>query len=349
MKIILNNWIKYHVSLDTVKEFEKVILTDPQISPINLKSAFQRKLGFYFFHFWNRFRYPVELVSITLSIWKIFYRFHFLLLSAFNKNFTLRKNRYLFVILMGTLTDQLLPYFFDRKALKSIYIFDAWPKSLKKIYHIIDYFGVSFIFVTSSMACDLMREKYPNKKIYWVPEGINPEDYISRPFEQKNIDVLALGRRYDRYHFSIANYFENRDKVYLCEKVRGEIIFPSREEFIDGLSRSKISICVPSNITHPERSGNIETMTVRYLQSMASKCIVLGHAPAELIKLFGYNPVIEINMNNPEEQLESILNNLPAYEAMVEKNYNTVLLHHKWINRWEQIKSIYKSHGLLLS
>ena len=61
---------------------------------------------------------------------------------------------------------------------------------------------------------------------------------------------------------------------------RGGSFSRRRDAFIDGLARSRVSICVPSSVTHPERAGDIETMTIRYLQSMVSKCVVLGRAPA---------------------------------------------------------------------
>jgi hypothetical protein len=70
-----------------------------------------------------------------------------------------------------------------------------------------------------------------------------------------------------------------------------------------GLANSKISICVPSDITHPERTGNISTITNRYLQSMASKCLILGKLPHDMLHLFDYNHIIEIDEENPVLQI----------------------------------------------
>ena len=123
-------------------------------------------------------------------------------------------------------------------------------------------------------------------------------------------------------------------------KQKSVIIFPTRKQFVDGLARSKISICVPSSITHPSRSGEIETMTTRYLQSMIAKCLIVGKAPKELITLFGYNPVIEIDMNNPVQQLQLIFENFSNYIPLIENNFDTVIKHHTWRHRWDKIKSI---------
>ena len=111
----------------------------------------------------------------------------------------------------------------------------------------------------------------------------------------------------------------------------------SRETFVDGLARSKISICFPLSMTNPDRSGGIETMTNRYLESMASKCLIVGHAPEEMIQLFGYNPVIEVDWHDPAGQLTFILNNYDNFLALVEQNYWLVVREHTWERRWTQI------------
>jgi spore maturation protein CgeB len=95
-------------------------------------------------------------------------------------------------------------------------------------------------------------------------------------------------------------------------------------------------------MTHPERAENIETMTVRYLQSMASKCLILGKAPEEMIDLFGYNPVIEVDMNEPVKQIIDLLNHFEEYIPLIEKNYSVVIKQHTWQNRWEKIQDIIK-------
>jgi glycosyltransferase involved in cell wall biosynthesis len=246
-----------------------------------------------------------------------------------------------FAVMMGWDLYKCLPYFLVSNHHKSIYLFDAWPRDHEIIEHFVNFFHIDFVFVSSSGSCEMLRKRIKRSEIHWVPEGINPDEYRQVPYDQKNIDLLAVGRRFDRYHEKIVDYFRGKQGKYLYEKIKGEIIFPTRNEFIEGLAHTKISICVPSNITHPERSDNIETMTIRYLQSIISKCLVLGHAPAEMVELFGYNPVIEIDMKQPVEQLLDILNNFNNYQSFIEKNYQEVIKHHTWQHRWEQIKQIY--------
>jgi hypothetical protein len=66
----------------------------------------------------------------------------------------------------------------------------------------------------------------------------------------------------------------------------------------------------------------------------------VGKAPKELLTLFGYNPVIEIDMNNPVRQLQSIFENFSNYIPLIENNFNTAINQHTWRHRWAKIKSI---------
>ncbi len=321
MELILNRTNQYHVSLDTVHEFEQTILSDPQVEAAKPAKALFTRLSF--------------------AIWRLLNKYRFLLSRKTEALFKTRHSneRVVFSVVMAPNFRQCFPYFMTT-ARKAIYLFDAWPSEHEVIARFVTLFDVANVFVSSRQAADMLQSKVDTSKFHWLPEGIRPEDYKQYPYESKDIDVIALGRKYDAYHELIVAHLANTHRTYLYEKAKGAIIFPSREEFVDGLARSKISICVPSSITHPARAGEIETMTIRYLQSMISKCLVVGKAPEELISLFGYNPVIEIDSDNPAGQLQSVLENFPAYVPLIENNFNTVLNQHTWSHRWERARSI---------
>lgn len=323
MRLITNRTLNGHVSLDTINEFEKEILSDTNVIPTGPKNRFL-----------VNFLYYIYIVSKKIGIPT--YKYFEEIYAFFIKS----KSSHFFTVMMGLDSKKGLPYFFIPKQNKSIYLFDAWQNTHDQIKHFVDFFNIGSIYVSSKLATESLKLKLKKSNIYWIPEGVNSDEYKYYAYEEKTIDVLALGRKYDNYHNLIVKYLETRNKVYLYEKAKGEIIFPTRKEFIEGLGRSKISICVPSSITHPDRTGGIQTMTIRYLQSMVSKCLVLGNAPAEMIELFGYNPVVEIDMLRPHEQLSSILDNFNDYIPLIEKNYQMVIIYHTWKCRWNQIKEI---------
>lgn len=320
MKLITNHFGTYHVSLDIVKEFEKSILMDSQVETDTSYSALIAKTSFYAWRLQMKYGLNSAITSKML-----------------NKR-SIPENHY-FAVLMGPDFLKCLPRFYFAGQ-KGLYMFDAWSQNHETIKKFLDDFDVGHAFFSSSQVTERLQGKARKTKCYWIPEGIDPALYRFYSREMKDIDVLALGRKYDAYHEQIVDTLRNDRKKYLYERVKGEIIFPTREEFVDGLARSKISICVPSSITHPSRAGDIQTMTVRYLQSMVSKCLIIGHAPEEMISLFGYNPVIEIEMQDPGKQLRFILKNYGDYLSLMEKNYSAVMEEHTWRRRWTQILTL---------
>jgi hypothetical protein len=239
---------------------------------------------------------------------------------------------------MGIRFRKCMPYFrFSRG--KHLFMFDTWPQHHVIIIEFIKSYKIDTLFVTSRHGAKQLQNECICP-VYWIPEGIDPYNYRYYEYEKKDIDVLEFGRKYLQYHELIRPYLKNIGKVHLYEYPDGKLIFPTHDSFIDGLARAKISICFPSNLTHPHRAGDIETMTVRYLQSMVSKCLIIGHAPMEMVDLFGYNPVVEIDQNDPCSQLANVLDNYKTFIPLIERNHAEVLKNHTWIKRWHDISNL---------
>jgi len=323
MEIILEKPRKYHVSQDTVAAFEKIILSDPHVRWLNFSDR--------------------QVSNLVYYLWRIAdrsgRRTHLLPRSPATGIHAGKKQRDLFVVSMGINLRKWMPFSFA-SGRKSIYLFDAWPSIHDEVKELILHWNIDNVFLSSSQAAERLGRSVSGCHCYWIPEGHNPEDYRFCSYQDKKIDVLQFGRKYDIYHQLIAAPLERLGKVYLYEKEKGELVFPTQEEFLDGLAGSKISICFPASMTHPVRAGDIETMTGRYLQSMASKCLILGHAPEEMIGLFGYNPVIEIDWDDPVGQLRSVLDRYTEYIPFLEKNYQAVVENHTWQRRWERIVQV---------
>ncbi|MDR1562143.1 MAG: hypothetical protein LBS54_03515 [Dysgonamonadaceae bacterium] len=321
--ILINTHISrtFHVSHDVVEEFEKAILSDGGIKGVKPGSQS-----------WFRLVYYADKITRKVGIHLID-----ILTRLFVLDSSDREDTY-FSVLMGQDFIKLYPYVFLNRKKRYVYFFDAWTGDQSNFVDFIRRCRIDKVFVSSSQAASDLNKELGRPITTWIPEGIDVSVYRQAPYDQKDIDVIQIGRKYDKYHEQILPFLSGSNKVYLYEKTKGAVIFPDREEFINGLARVKISVCVPSNITHPERSGNIETMTNRYLQSMASKCLIVGHAPEEMIFLFGYNPVVEIDYDAPVGQLDTILNNYTDYIPLIEKNYDMVMKYHTWQQRWELIK-----------
>jgi len=265
-------------------------------------------------------------------------------LRIFNKVFIL-KNEY---IALGFLIAKTLPYFSLPCKLKMLWFFDAWENRYKEIVKIVDRYKINILFISNQAACNYLNHCGINKfRAYWIPEAVDVHLYKNKYFNERDIDIIQLGRKWDLYHEKIELWSRQNNIRYLYEKIKGDIVFPDRKSFIEGLSGSKISICIPSSVTHPERSGEISTVTSRYFQSMASKCLLLGKKPEEMNLLFDYEPIIEIDLNNPTGQLNDILNHYQDYSDLIETNYEYVTKNHQWTNRIRQIESCIEDYKRL--
>lgn len=245
-------------------------------------------------------------------------------------------------VVIGYQKEKFFPFFHFKADLKVLWMYDAWEPLFDEIEKTIRAYKINMVFTASKQSADYFNTlNIPNFQSHWIPEGIDVDQYQFIPYQERTTDVLQLGRKWNEYHEKIKTI--EKDIVYQYEKKAGEIIFPTREDFLFGLANSKISICVPSDITHPERTGKISTITNRYLQSMASKCLLLGKIPHDMVHLFDYNPIIEIDDNNPIAQIEAILSNFDTYIPLIEKNYETIKSFHNWDNRVTQIENFIRN------
>ncbi len=300
----------HHVSMDLYYEFEDRILNKPhweiKIGVGSIQARVLRQL--------LKFIPPIQL--------------------------PIRKHKNYVVI--GYQKEKFFPFFHFKADLKVLWMYDAWEPLFDEIEKTIRAYKINMVFTASKQSADYFNTlNIPNFQSHWIPEGIDVDQYQFIPYSQRTTDVLQLGRKWNEYHEKIKTI--EKDIVYQYEKKAGEIIFPTREDFLFGLANSKISICVPSDITHPERTGKISTITNRYLQSMASKCLLLGKIPNDMVHLFDYNPIIEIDDNNPVAQIEAILSNFDAYIPLIEKNYETIKSFHNWDNRVAQIENFIRN------
>jgi hypothetical protein len=322
MQLILQENTQRKILAEDIWLFENAILKDAAIRPLSLSG-----LSKHLFRIRGKMRdlFGMERYPVTKQRY---------LLDPLNDP------KSMFAILMGLDKQKYLSHADRTSHARMIYLFDAWPKEYHRIIKFVNEYSIDRIFVSASQSADDLNALLNQKKFHHVPEGVDPSVYRYARYDLKNIDVLALGRKYDRYHKRILPALQRFDRTYMYEVLKGHIIFPDREGLIDGLARTKLSICVPGSITHPERSGHVETMTMRYLQSMASKCLILGHGPAEMINLFGYNPVIEIDWENAEDQIEDLLQHFHLHIPLIERNYRELVSKHTWVHRFQQIKDI---------
>lgn len=226
--------------------------------------------------------------------------------------------------LMGPSERRLFPTCYAYESI--VHCFDCWPPEYDRWERIFRRHRVETAFFSARQSAEHFQERLPGMTSLRLPEAVDPSNYVAAvPLGERCTDVLELGRSYDRYHEAITPTLASSGAVHHYSEGPRALIFPLREELARGLSNSKISVCFPSSITHPERSGSVETVTYRYFESIASNCLVLGSCPSELIDLFGYNPCVEADFSRPSEQIEELLHDIGSWQSFVDHNYERLL------------------------
>jgi hypothetical protein len=213
------------------------------------------------------------------------------------------------------------------------YCYDCWPNRYPAWEAFLRRHRVRVAFFAARQNAERFAAALPGVRCQWVPEGCPVEQYRpARPLADRPVDVTEFGRSYPAFW----------DAVGPAAKAAGVATRAgtgglSRDAFFDLLGESKVSVCFPRTMTHPDFAGGVETMTLRYLEIMASGSLPLGHCPAEMESLFGYNPVVELDWPRAGDQLLQVLRDVRAFQPLVDKNLEAVRRLGTWDARMRQM------------
>ncbi len=251
--------------------------------------------------------------------------------------FPIKKNRDLFMVMMGTHRAPLnAADWLATRGRRVAWMFDVWPKDYKALGSYVQKFKIDVLFVTAKQSADRLSRAIDTCSVKWCAEPFIDLGFKVRPWGDRSTDVIQFGRKYVPYHTRLAHDMSKVHLKYVYEEEAGRVIYPTKTEFVLGLSNSKISVCFPCDLTHPERAGDVSTVTQRYFQSFASGCVVVGQTPPELVQLFGYDPVVSANLGDPAAQVEEILAVPEKYAPLVKRNLEEVK-NHTTAHRMESI------------
>lgn len=219
------------------------------------------------------------------------------------------------------------PYFTLGSKLRVLWTWDAWEPKLEGIAALAREAKIDVLLVSSWQSSELLRAMLRGVcDVHWVPETIDVSEYRAKPWNEKKIDVLAFGRSLPRYKEAIKSLSAKGLNCVLDQR------FATREEFISALADAKISICFPRTVTDPDVAGHISTVTHRYLQSMAAKCLIVGETPVEAQQMFGYDPIVAVDWRDPVGQLLHITTHPESFAHLIERNFAALTSHHQVSN-----------------
>ncbi|MBT8038318.1 MAG: glycosyltransferase [Verrucomicrobiae bacterium] len=220
---------------------------------------------------------------------------------------------------------------FILKGAKAAYLYDAtqpWV-TVDAVTRFIEDTGISVLFVSHPTFCQRLQPRLKGCRVYYVPEAVDPNEYLND--EVKTIDLLSFGR--------VLKSYQNDLLTGLPPEVKFQHGYvKNRSDLKKAMGSARIIINFPRSLT--DENMDVDMLTMRYLQSMASKALLLGRCPSILKDLFGYDPVIAADFSNPSQQVQSILSDFSTYQELIEKNYQTLIAGHTFWHRWLEIKKI---------
>jgi hypothetical protein len=202
------------------------------------------------------------------------------------------------------------------------WICDCWPHDYPRWERLFRRNRIRLAFISSQGSTRYFAQRIPEMKCIWMPEACDPAEYNpEKPLAQRSIHLLELGRKYKPFHDAVrapvaAASFKH---IFSLDGTRTPI-FPDQPSLIRALGDTMISVCFPKTITHPDLAGGLETATLRYFESIASGCLLLGHCPTELRDLFGYDPVIKADLSDPGGQAVSLIRSIADHQPFVDRN-----------------------------
>ena len=264
------------------------------------------------------------------------------------RNFRRSPDGPVFVAMMGFSEGRTLPFSYWNELIP--YAFDCWPNVYGRWTAFFRRHRVRLAFFSARQSAEYFRRELPTMTSIWLPEAVDPAEYNpSQRLADRAVDVLELGRKHDRYHAAVVAVLADQGKVHHYERVPKEKIFPTRQALTEGLATSRISVCFPRSVTHPQETIGVETVTHRYFESIASGCILVGHCPDELFDLFGYNPIVEVEWGDESGQIARILADIESYQDQVDANYRRLLEVGTWRHRVAAIIEQVEASGLSAS
>lgn len=211
-------------------------------------------------------------------------------------------------------------------------VWDCWPMYFEKMVNWLRKYRVRTAIFTSSQTAERMRELFPNMNILSITEGIDVMPYHQgEVLVGRSIDLLEYGSMERNFFHDLVvgiNHV-NRGNANGCMDTFGQLT--------NTISNSKVTIALPRCDTAPEMTGNIETLTQRFWECMLSRTVLLGRAPKELVDLIGYNPVIDLDKNNPDHQVREIVGHISDYQKLVDKNREIALKMAPWEVRMKKV------------
>lgn len=236
-----------------------------------------------------------------------------------------------------------------------LYVFDCWEPNwdeFDEIFQQIRPFALCFAF---KKTMEHFAKRYEN--CWFMPQSVNDQYFFDRNLKKERL-FMQMGRRTEPLHKMVLNYLSQNqlenvpeNYVYAKDNVLGraqwESIFPDTTVLAQEINKTWFFLAAPRDVMNRKQTGNVSEVTARFYEAMACKTLILGIKPRDSFdELFPYpDAMIEVNDDNFSACVEKYLAHPEEYQKVVDKNYQYVMEHHRWKNRYEDLVQKLKMAG----
>lgn len=246
----------------------------------------------------------------------------------------------LLVGMMGLAERQLFPYALSNRIVP--FIWDCWPSRHQQWQSFFRRHHFPIITFTTLNAAQFWQSELPESRVVWMAEAIDATHFTAGPpLTERTSVLLEIGRRHERAHGVAKEFLTTVNAGHVYPEENSGNFLPTRNDLVAALHDSRSLLCYPGSISDPMgRTGAWESMTHRYLEAVASKTIVLGHIPMEMIELFGFEPGLTVTEEELPDALEAIRTDVKQFQPIVDRSYNRLLEVATWDVRSNQLKEL---------
>jgi hypothetical protein len=173
--------------------------------------------------------------------------------------------------------------FFKNRNIIPIFL-DVWGNQIELLLEVTKYIEV--FFVTSLEVFNLIRDM--RRGVYYIPLSVS-DKWIINDVPVKDIDVIQIGRKNNVLHeymmkylekFSEVNYiyqdFIDGEKTYISTKFGNINYLKNREEYMNLIKRSKVSLVSSPGIDDSRKTYGIDFITPRFYESAINYSYMIG-------------------------------------------------------------------------
>ncbi|WP_146066129.1 hypothetical protein [Cryobacterium sp. Y82] len=252
--------------------------------------------------------------------------------------------------LMGLAERQLLPSIIRYDL--TPYIWDCWPDREVDWRSFFMRYSPKRVAFTSRDAARYWSSQLPHVDVVWLPEAIDADVYEAGPLlSARSILLLEVGRRYGDAHDVARRTITSLGAKHLYVQPDATLTFlPERKDLIRTLHTSRALFCFPGAISHPKgRTGAWESMTHRYLEAAATKTLIIGTIPNEMIELFGFCPGLNVTLEDLPALLLQLHQSPQEFQWLVDKTHARLLEVATWTVRVSQLSAFAKRGSTALT